>query len=155
VAYPTSAEYSEQPFVAPGVSDTGLTLRAFLPFSSARLRENVWNYTGKAYVLDSWVMCQQPILYNETMAYNSNALTINGSLLALVNTPQLMNAMSPNANGNYGLANFSCIARVDMGYPNEWPITLCQLSGGSDSEEFTSDTGNEYERFTGGLVVTI
>jgi len=100
-------------------------------------------------------MCQQPILYNETMAYNSNALTINGSLLALVNTPQLMNAMSPNANGNYGLANFSCIARVDMGYPNEWPITLCQLSGGSDSEEFTSDTGNEYERFTGGLVVTI
>lgn len=45
-----------------GVDDTGIVLRAFLPYSKAESREMVRNYTGDALVLDSRVSCQRPIL---------------------------------------------------------------------------------------------
>jgi hypothetical protein len=65
--YPTFAEYSEPPFVQDGVSDTGTTLRAFLPFQIAQDRQSVHEYTGRTTVLDSRVTCQVPFLQNETV----------------------------------------------------------------------------------------
>jgi hypothetical protein len=127
--YPTFAEYSEQPFIAPGVSDTGLTLRAFLPFDSVQTRQNIRNFSGKAYVLDSRVTCQQPILRNETVTYTGGGLAINGSLSASANTPRLRNASYPTGNGSSGLVSFSCVVMPYVVLPNDWPITLCQLIG--------------------------
>lgn len=54
-AYPAFAEYSEAVSSPENVDDTGVLLRAFLPFSDAESRENVRNYTGNAMVLDSRV----------------------------------------------------------------------------------------------------
>ena len=62
-AYPTFGEYS-QPVESSsvGIDDTGILLRAFLPFSDAQSRQSVRNYSGKAMVLDSRVSCQRPEL---------------------------------------------------------------------------------------------
>ena len=54
-AYPVFAEYSEPVSSAKDVDDTGILLRAFIPFSDAESRENIRNYTGNAMVLDSRV----------------------------------------------------------------------------------------------------
>src|SRR5436305_3317006 len=56
------AEYSELPTqnVDDGVSDTGMTLRAFLPFPEEQRRTLIRNYTGPATVFDSRVTCIQP-----------------------------------------------------------------------------------------------
>lgn len=58
--YASFAEYSEPPYEADGVSDTGVTLRAFLPFGTAQDRENLESYEGKSTVLDARVTCQVP-----------------------------------------------------------------------------------------------
>jgi hypothetical protein len=63
-AYPAFAEYSRSVSPSPGIDDTGVLLRAFLPYSDAALRQNLRNYTGKAIVLDSRVSCQAPQLAN-------------------------------------------------------------------------------------------
>lgn len=54
-AFPAFAEYSEPIPVADNVDDTGILLRAFLPFADAQSRETVRSYTGTAMVLDARV----------------------------------------------------------------------------------------------------
>ena len=61
-AYPTFAEYSRSVSVPEGVDDTGVLLRAFLPYADAQSRESVRNYSGNAMVLDARVSCQAPKL---------------------------------------------------------------------------------------------
>ena len=53
-AYANFAEYHENvTTLEDGVDDTGLLLRAFLPFSDASSRENLLTYNGKTAVLDA------------------------------------------------------------------------------------------------------
>ena len=62
---PSFAEYAEPVLhQQPEVDDTGVLLRAFLPFADAQSRENIRNYSGKALELDSRVSCQSPRLTN-------------------------------------------------------------------------------------------
>ena len=61
-SYPIFAEYAKPADKVNGVDDTGVLLRAFLPFADADSRENIRNYSGKAFVLDSRVSCQRPLL---------------------------------------------------------------------------------------------
>jgi hypothetical protein len=67
--YPTFGEYSEAPVgVEDGMTDTGVLLRAFLPFGTAEARQRLAHYEGNALVLDARVSCQAPMLtqFNET-----------------------------------------------------------------------------------------
>lgn len=54
-AFPAFAEYSKPVSSPEGVDDTGVLLRAFLPFADAQSRESIRNYSGIAQVLDSRV----------------------------------------------------------------------------------------------------
>lgn len=56
-AYPAFAEYSRPLPQVGAVDDTGVLLRAFLPFADANSRESVRNYSGDAMVLDARVSC--------------------------------------------------------------------------------------------------
>lgn len=61
-AFPAFAEYSRPIETPEDVDDTGVLLRAFLPFADAQSRESIRNYSGVAHVLDSRVSCQAPKL---------------------------------------------------------------------------------------------
>lgn len=147
--HPTFAEYSEPPFVQDGVDDTGLTLRAFLPFPTAQDRQTIRTYGGKTTVLDARVTYQIPILSNETIQVpDSETILLEGSFQASRVTPRLQNSivdidyrpsgslfrytynesvpfqcLAPtNGIGGYSLANSSQI--------NRWRLTICQLGEG-------------------------
>ncbi|KAK3716336.1 hypothetical protein LTR37_006486 [Vermiconidia calcicola] len=61
-AFPAFAELSSPVESPEGVEDTGVLLRAFLPFPDAQSRQSIRNYSGPAMVLDSRVSCQRPHL---------------------------------------------------------------------------------------------
>ena len=125
--YPTFAEYSELPFIADGVSDTGLTLRAFLPYSSAQDRGDTYMYDGPTTVLDCRVTCQLPNLEGEAVYTASDySLYFTGSVNATRTTPRLVTL------GNNLSVPFFCIAPSNSAtYPtNQWRATLCQLGEG-------------------------
>jgi hypothetical protein len=145
--YPTFAEYSEAPFIADGVSDTGVTLRAFLPFAASQDRQSIQSYTGKTTVLDSRVTCQVPELDGETlqMSSDSYAMTLTGSVSATRNTPRLGNFTLKLEHPTDSEAAwidvyntsvpFRClIPTTNLGelntVPDQWRITLCQLGEG-------------------------
>ena len=140
--YPAFAEYSEPPFIEDGVSDTGLTLRAFLPYSSAQDRENTYEYNGRTTVLDSRVTCQLPNLEGETVQVDiDDSLLLTGSVRATRATPRLGNVTNSvipwaNESGYESFYNasvpFFCIASSgiegsDTDFDNQWRTTLCQL----------------------------
>ncbi|OJD29427.1 uncharacterized protein BKCO1_8100024 [Diplodia corticola] len=60
--WPSFAEYAEPAIEAPGMADTGFTLRAFLPFETAQSRLAVGNYSGPATIIPSRVTCFKPPL---------------------------------------------------------------------------------------------
>lgn len=134
--YASFAEYSEPPYVADGVSDTGVTLRAFLPFGTAQDRENLESYKGNLTVLDARVTCQVPQIKNATV--NSSG-RVRGSLAPTRNTPRLANALldkGSNANGPTGMGvhpdgsrDFECVMAktFDESTVLQWGLSLCQL----------------------------
>ncbi|KAI8936554.1 hypothetical protein NX059_006955 [Plenodomus lindquistii] len=109
--YPSYGEYLDGSEVASdGIDDTGVVLRAFLPYATAESRQTLRTYNGKALVLDSRVSCQAPDIRWSQGAGLSNMLkgevdkTRNASLLQEIRT-----------------SVFSCA----IAGPNEY--TLCQI----------------------------
>jgi hypothetical protein len=152
LAYPAFAEYSEAPYTADGVSDTGLTLRAFLPLAVASDRENVQQYSGKTTVLDARVTCQPPQLAGEVVQYVDTNLVLNGTFLPSRSTPRMGNftlGVSSIQNASDAIiagraynapVPFSCLAPAqnDRSNGTQWKTSLCQLPEFGSGEVFVS-----------------
>ncbi|KAE9366524.1 hypothetical protein N431DRAFT_278583, partial [Stipitochalara longipes BDJ] len=123
--WPMFAEYSELPAVQDGVSDTGVSLRAFLPLG-VQERQLVRNYSGKALVLDSRVTCQRPVL--DAVNYTADN-AIQGLIRPSTLTPRLD---SPDT------VPFQCTTNGGM-----WGI--CELNE-------NAILNNSAQYFSGGLV---
>lgn len=139
--YASFAEYSEPAYEADGVSDTGVTLRAFLPFGTGQDRENSESYKGKVTLLDARVTCQVPQIKNATLSPEGR---FEGSFAPTRKTPRLANAtLSTGSSAGNSEAmdlhpdlwrDFDCFinwhdsgsAYASQRTP-EWQISLCQL----------------------------
>jgi hypothetical protein len=108
--YPAFGEYTEAIAVTEGISDTGLVLRALLPYATAESRQSLRSYSGKALVLNARVSCQAPIIttFNGTDLYTQ--------LSGIVNATRKSDKMQ-----NITAAAFSC----SVAGPNQYSI--CQL----------------------------
>lgn len=84
-SYQAFGEFSKPlPSTPEGVDDTGILLRAFLPFGDAKSRQTIRNYTGKAMVLDSRVSCQKPAFSNLTFGMHSDSTPHYGWLSGFI-----------------------------------------------------------------------
>ena len=116
--YPTFAEYHEVPSDTPeDRSDTGLTLRAFLPLPNQEARSSLRTFSGLATVLDSRVQCLRPQLTQEKGHYTDGALALSGS----VTSPGIPSA------------NFSCVLPelnfdAEGNIADDWQIAMTFLS---------------------------
>ena len=115
--YPTFAEYHEAPsLVEEDKSDTGLTLRAFLPLSGQEARSSLRAFSGLATVLDCRVQCFRPELTLEAGHYTTGALALTGSI---------------SAAGSQS-TNFSCVlpqpvSDAEGNTVDEWQIAMTYL----------------------------
>ncbi|KAE8442117.1 hypothetical protein EG329_003823 [Mollisiaceae sp. DMI_Dod_QoI] len=136
--FPAFAEYTEQPLIQENVSDTGLTLRAFFPMSSANDRVRIYNFTGKAYVLDSRVSCQAPLLDNVTFSGS-----LHGHISPSVIVPRLylLNSSTSFSCPVATLANLT-----DLLPAEQWPLTFCSIT----DPPYTNGTVGS--SFSGGLM---
>lgn len=145
--YASFAEYSEPPYEAEGVSDTGVTLRAFLPFSTAQSRENLESYKGKSTVLDARVTCQVPQIKNATFDWDSR---FRGAIAATRNTPRLANVSLGKGSTGRGMGvHFDCSINwiYDASTHPEWPVKLCQLWQAGITLDSMSGFGGLYSEF--------
>lgn len=134
--YPTFAEYHEVPSDAPeDKSDTGLTLRAFLPVPGQEARSSLRTFSGLATVLDSRVQCLRPQLTLERGHFATGTLALNGSI---------------SASGSQS-ANFSCVipqplSDSDGNTSDEWQIAVTYLSTFSNAS--TAPVRSEFRPLT-------
>jgi hypothetical protein len=132
--YPMFAEYAESPtpYQDDGtISDTGITLRAFLPLPFEQNRTLVRNYTGPGIVFDSRVICMRPevnifqfIDLGDFEPEDQTLGAIDGIIQVTATAPGVYNADSPTA--------FICtvIFTPDDG-ASEWAVTVCSLGLGT------------------------
>lgn len=124
--YPTFAEYSEPVPEVDGVDDTGVLLRAFLPYADAPSREQLADYAGAAYLLDSRVSCQRPRLSNVSISMyrDSASAFFNGSFAPT--TRSLPRLQAPDED-----IPFSCTMLSNVyDWKNVSSISICMLTPG-------------------------
>lgn len=142
--YASFAEYSEPPYEADGVSDTGVTLRAFLPFGTAQDRERLESYKGRSTVLDARVTCQVPQIKNATV---ESGISFQGFLTATRNTPRLANITLPDVPNDFDCAISAITDPLSYRLTLQQPgLSLCQLWKGSASDR-TGSLGGLFSEF--------
>lgn len=139
--YPTFGEYSEPPYIASGVSDTGVTLRSFLPFPGVQSRESLQGYVGASTVMDFRVSCQIPNLTGETISANTTSdstptfdmIGLQGAVTPSRYTPRLANV---TYDGNFSrVAPFQCAVPYYSPDESNWLLSICQLPGQPTEDE--------------------
>ena len=136
-AFPAFAEFSRPVSSPDGVDDTGVLLRAFLPFADAQSRESIRNYSGLATVLDSRVSCQAPKLSGLSLNLFTNATyvgRISGKLEPSV--PGADRLWTP------GPVSFSCGT-----FLREDSFTVCQVVELSPLFDVYGDNGGLLSEF--------
>lgn len=99
--YPAFGEYWEPPAaVGEDFIDTGLTMRAFLPFTTAHELESLLEFDGPTRLLEAQVVCVRPVVdANVTLRYDDE-----GSIIEA--TSALAFADPPNSRGGYRVSDF-------------------------------------------------
>ncbi len=88
--FQTFAEHSELGSSSDGVEDTGLTLRALLPFGDANARETIRDFEGMAPVFDARIVCTRPQLTDLILdPANPSVLSLMGNYTANPSLPGL------------------------------------------------------------------
>jgi hypothetical protein len=115
--YPVFGEYSQRAPSQDGIDDTGVLLRALLPFSSQQSRETVINYTGKAVVLDARVSCHPT--HFESVEKLAEGIISVGNMTGTLSPPDpVPKSIVPTL-----VVPFQCEL------PNPDWTTICQLEG--------------------------
>ena len=158
-SYAAFAEYSEHPAIQEGTSDTGLTLRAFLPFSNTSQRAQLHSYSGRTTVVDTRVTCQVPRFSNLTVDVQYQALIFSGLVWAERRTPRIGNmtminayAFEPEWHRNVAVP-FLCTAPLlegqDGDLSDQWRTSLCQLPESlNDGAGVAGGLVSEFENYT-------
>ncbi|PSN66457.1 hypothetical protein BS50DRAFT_622120 [Corynespora cassiicola Philippines] len=136
--YPAFAEYSEGMAAdgSSGLSDTGLTLRAFLPISRQENRSSIHKYEGFSQVFDTRVVCVRPNITNLEVYLNSSLPVLHGSMSIPSDLREL--AAASRLYGKDG-DEFNCQVSIGalseyqryMYHQSDWKMTVCQFYGGS------------------------
>ncbi|KAI1624598.1 hypothetical protein EDD37DRAFT_352246 [Exophiala viscosa] len=100
------AEYSEAGYTSDGLDDTGLTLRAFLPFADATARQSVREFQGLATVFDTRIVCTRPQMSRLKMAMVDNDIT--GYTAVSMTGNLTTNASLPGLAATQPVVSFEC-----------------------------------------------
>jgi hypothetical protein len=117
--------------------DTGMTLRAFVPFANERGRLSIYNFTGKTTVLETRVICTRPEFTDISLDLSM------GGYPALVGNFLPSSDLSQLASMGLGRGNtFGCTLGPLIG----WPLVLCQPNEarvGAVKDQFTVNWAGE------------
>ncbi|KAH7086958.1 hypothetical protein FB567DRAFT_56031 [Paraphoma chrysanthemicola] len=141
--YPAFAEYADGKVKngSTGVSDTGLTIRGFLPIDGQGNRSSIHVFDGPATVVDSRVVCVRPNITNlgtrlAPYLYNrgfptpilTGNISIPLELLQEVSASRLSPLLEPSEEFNCSISYGIAPDHEDAKYhPSDWDLSICQL----------------------------
>ncbi|PVH94685.1 hypothetical protein DM02DRAFT_660813 [Periconia macrospinosa] len=147
VTYPRFAESSEQHVQGSNYTDSGRSLRAFLPIGTANERQRIQSYSGPATVLDTRTICIRLTLNITSVTLASvDTYDVEGNLNAEGTYPDL-ELLGPK-NYTFRCPVFSNHRDKDNG---SWPITLCLLDTYSAKSIKTSSPTRQYLLFNSSI----
>lgn len=137
-SYPIFAELSQNPIVSEGVKDTGLTLRALLPYAKSDQRTSLRSYIGQTSILDARVTCVRPnIQAKAALIYGFTNMTgfisFHGSLAYSTPLPIL------DFDDGFYEATFNCSVPLYGGVQKqwtrdrEWAASICYINATNTS----------------------
>lgn len=156
--YPTFAEFHGNDAIQgiDGISDTGTTIRAFLPFADASTRSSISDYRGPATVVDVRTVCMRPNLKAQWKRSTSEYYIVSAadgilpSFAGNISVPAAYNirpadlpdTMSWRISGQLYESGFDCTIPYGIGivssqdssrlyHSDDWSISLCHLTSGA------------------------
>jgi hypothetical protein len=122
--YPRFAEYSETPSQQAEYTDTGKSYRGFIPFRDTADRRSLQNYSGPMTIMDSRVICVSPTISDLRMMIRDQESQVVGTYSWKGIHPDLTQIEESGSTFNCTVPN-----PINPEENNEWPISLCVLSG--------------------------
>jgi hypothetical protein len=168
--YLVFAEYTEGMVAngSSGVSDTGLTMRAFLPMDSQGNRSSVHKYMGPAAVVDARVVCVRPNITSSLADLDIHKGAGSLSLRGNVSIPEdILQEAAASQLRLFSLQSFNCsTSHITLDatckyYRSDWDLSICQLGGLSQASGFLknawafSDHRDKYDSSTSYLLVNL
>ncbi|TXB97465.1 hypothetical protein FocTR4_00011038 [Fusarium oxysporum f. sp. cubense] len=138
LSYPAFAEYTEPASPRDGITDTGLSMRAFLPIDPRSSREALVSYNGMATVMDTRVACMRPTFANVTVQSYGIYRWIAGSVWTKLKVPRMNTTLGMD--GDVQPSHFNCSYSLDQGDPDSsLRISFCNVYFMDENDD--RDTG--------------
>ncbi|EXA34391.1 hypothetical protein FOVG_14373 [Fusarium oxysporum f. sp. pisi HDV247] len=138
LSYPAFAEYTEPASPRDGITDTGLSIRAFLPIDPRSSREALISYKGMATVIDTRVACMRPTFANVTVQSYGIYRWIAGSVWTKLKVPRMNTTLGMD--GEVQPSHFNCSYSLDQGDPDSsLRISFCNVYFMDENDD--RDTG--------------
>ncbi|KAH7210627.1 hypothetical protein BKA60DRAFT_639227 [Fusarium oxysporum] len=138
LSYPAFAEYTEPASPRDGITDTGLSIRAFLPIDPRSSREALISYKGMATVMDTRVACMRPTFANVTVQSYGIYRWIAGSVWTKLKVPRMNTTLGMD--GEVQPSHFNCSYSLDQGDPDSsLRISFCNVYFMDENDD--RDTG--------------
>jgi hypothetical protein len=135
--YPLFAEYAKGMAAdgTSGLSDTVLTVRAFLPIDDEGNRSSLHTYKGPAAVIDTHVVCVRPNITDLSLSMGTDDLSEDPVVSGKISIPlSLLETASSSGLSPSEWNNFSCelpralSAKNGMRYDSsDWSLTICRF----------------------------
>jgi hypothetical protein len=124
-----------------GISDTGVTIRAFLPIDGQGNRSSIHVYNGPTVAIDSHVVCVRPNITNLGTRLGTNSfrtgslppvlhgnMSVPLDLLQEASASRLWPLREPTKEFNCSIANGIGPYGKDVKYhPSDWDLSICQF----------------------------
>ena len=136
--FPLFAEYAEPPptTAADGVTDTGLSIRAFLPVASSADRGLLREYNGPSTLFDTRVVCMRPDPASTHLRfrYIHDPAGVGDTFPLL--TGHVSSSLSARRFTGAAKIDFNCSYSSPPSFEEleEWPVTLCAANALSRGE---------------------
>ncbi|KAH7216292.1 hypothetical protein DER44DRAFT_807266 [Fusarium oxysporum] len=138
LSYPAFAEYTEPASPRDGITDTGLSMRAFLPIDPRSSREALISYNGMATVMDTRVACMRPTFANVTVQSYGIYRWIAGSVWTKLKVPRMNTTLGMD--GDVQPSHFNCSYSLEQGDPDSsLRISFCNVYFMDENDD--RDTG--------------
>lgn len=135
-AYTRFAEYSEPPHLSADYADTGVTLRAFMPFGLSEDRSLLRGYKGPATVIDSRVRCALPTVVIHNITFMADSGTNSNYEIAIAGQVDLQGSMpeqileeqgQEEGDGYDGSFLISAVARIYWANSTDWRLSYTMI----------------------------
>lgn len=142
-SYPSFAEYSSSGISSDSIDDTGMSIRAVLPFMNTDMRKSLRSYEGFTQVFNARALCGRPIIEDVRILAppDDTRVIVTGTARFNQSHPKLKLSSGPSSTPFTYAVPFTCTVPSTSRKSDsvEWKSSMCVISPATNYDGLEAD----------------